>query len=90
MIIIQGGPFRKSYKRLHINQLDVVNEAVEKIIGNPVLGDQKKGDIVRVRVYNFTVLGQLYLMAYVHDFGDDTLNLRALGPHENFYRDLKK
>ena len=90
MIVSQGGPFRKSYKRLHTNQLDAVNEAIEKIIENPALGEQKKGDIVRVRVYKFTVLGQLYLLAYVYDAGEDILTLRALGPHENFYRDLKK
>ena len=90
MIVIQRGSFRKTYKRLHVNQLDEVNEAIEKIVENPVLGEQKKGDLAKFRVYQFTVLGQLYLLAYVHDGEEDSLTLRALGPHENFYRDLKK
>ena len=90
MIVIQRGSFRKPYKRLHTNQLDAVNEAIEKIIENPALGDQKKGDLAGIRVYKFTVSDQIYLLAYVHDEGEDKLTLRALGHNENFYRDLKK
>ena len=39
-------------------------------------------------VYKFPVNNRLHLLAYSVD-GDELL-LWALGPHENFYRDLKK
>lgn len=88
MNILQKGEFKRSYKRLHNNQIDAVNSAIEKILADPLEGEAKKGDLAGVRVYKFQVLSQMYLLAYEHD--DDTLTLRALGPHENFYRDLKK
>ena len=90
MIVLQKGEFKKAYKRLHENQLEAVNEAIEKVIENPAIGEQKKGDLVRFRVYKFPVLDQIYLLAYVHDEGENTLTLHTLGPHANFYRDLKK
>jgi hypothetical protein len=67
---------------------DGLNTAIEKIFTNPLEGKAKKGDLAGIRVYKFQVLDQLFLMAYEHD--EDTLTLRALEPHENFYRDLKK
>ena len=90
MIVLQKGEFKKAYKRLHENQLEAVNEAIERVIENPALGEQKKGDLVRFRVYKFPVLDQIYLLAYVHDEGENTLTLSTFGPHANFYRDLKK
>jgi mRNA interferase RelE/StbE len=87
MKIVQKGEFKRAYKRLHDNQLEAVNNAIETIIGNPLEGEAKKGDLAGVRVYKFQVIKQLYLLAYEHD--QDTLILCALGPHENFYRDLK-
>jgi mRNA-degrading endonuclease YafQ of YafQ-DinJ toxin-antitoxin module len=88
MNIVQKGEFKRAYRRLHGNQLNAVNTAIEKIITNPLEGEVKKGDLVGIRVYKFQVLDQLFLMAYEHD--RENLTLRALGPHENFYRDLKK
>ena len=90
MIVLQKGEFKKAYKRLHESQLEAVNEAIEKVVENPALGEQKKDDFVRFRVYKFPVLDQICLLAYVHDEVENTLTLRAFGPHANFYRDLKK
>lgn len=88
MNVLQKGEFKRAYKKLHDNQLDAVNAAIDKIILNPLESEEKKGDLAGVRVYKFQVVNQLFLLAYDHD--DDTLTLRALGPHENFYRDLKR
>lgn len=90
MNVLQKGEFKKAYKRLHENQLDVVNEAIETVMENPEIGEQKKGDLVKFRVYKFPVLDQLYLLGYVYDEAKNTLILHAFGPHQNFYRDLKK
>lgn len=90
MNVLQKGEFKKAYKRLHENQLDAVNEAIEAVMENPEVGTQKKGDLVKFRVYKFPVLDQLYLLGYVYEEAENTLTLHAIGPHQNFYRDLKK
>jgi len=79
MNVVQKGEFKRAYKRLHDNQLDAVNTAIKTIIDNPLEGEVKKGDLAGVRVHKFQVLNQLFLMAYEHN--QDTLTLRALGPH---------
>ena len=88
MNVLQKNEFKKAYKRLHDNQRSEVNVAIRKIISQPDIGEQKKGDLAMIWVYKFPVNNRLHLLAYSVD-GDERL-LWALGPHENFYRDLKK
>jgi hypothetical protein len=40
-------------------------------------------------VHKFRSQGQLYLLGYTLDDEIRLVYLEALGPHENFYRDLK-
>jgi mRNA-degrading endonuclease YafQ of YafQ-DinJ toxin-antitoxin module len=88
MNMVQKGEFGRAYRRLHDNQLDAANTAIEKIIINPLEGEAKKGDLAGVRVYKFQILDQLFLIVYEHD--GENLILRTLGSHENFYHNLKK
>jgi hypothetical protein len=67
-----------------------LDNAVKKLIENPLLGEQKKGDLIFLRVYKFKMLKQLTLLGYSYEDGTVTLELIALGSHENFYRDVKK
>ena len=90
MEIIQTNRFKKAYNKLHQNQLAAVNKAIETVIGNPDVGEQKKGSLSWLRVYKFKVLGQLVLLGYnVEKNGKTVLTLVSIGPHENFYRDIK-
>lgn len=90
MEIKQTGRFKKVYKKLHPNQLEDVNNAIDEVLKNPTIGEQKKGSLSWLRVYKFKVLGQLTLLGYSFDeIGETTLTFVELGPHENFYRDLK-
>ncbi len=41
-------------------------------------------------VYKFRSQGQLYLLGYTLDDAVQLVYLEAIGPHENFYRDLKR
>jgi len=41
-------------------------------------------------VYKFHSPGQLYLLGYTLDDGVRLVYLEAIGPYENFYRDLKR
>lgn len=88
MQLIQKPAFKKVYKKLHKNQLLLVNEAIKVVMDNPELGAEKKGDLAGVFVYKFDGLNQQYLLAYEWDELSRTLLL--LGVHENFYRNLKR
>jgi hypothetical protein len=46
-----------------------------------------KGDLAGVFVYKFDCVNQQFLLAYQSNASKRVL--LALGPHENFYRDLK-
>ena len=86
--ILQTNVFARAYKKLRANQKDAVDVAVESIIQNPNLGEEKKGDLAGVFVFKFDCINQLYLLAY--EFDPSTRVLLLVGTHENFYRNLKR
>ncbi len=63
-------------------------DAVEDVLSNTDVGEVKLGDLRGIQVYKFTMGRQLTLLAY--KVQNDSLILYQAGPHENFYRDLKK
>ncbi len=65
-------------------------QAVEDVTRNPQIGERKKGDLAALRVHKFHSGGLLYLLGYTLDEGVRLIYLEAVGPHENFYRDLKR
>lgn len=81
--------FARAYKKLHDNVAADVDEAAAAVAADPDIGQRKKGDLSRLFVYKFRSQGQLYLLGYTRDDEVRLVYLEALGPHENFYRDLK-
>ncbi|MFA6921201.1 MAG: type II toxin-antitoxin system RelE/ParE family toxin [Gallionella sp.] len=81
--------FARQYKKLHDKVAADVDEAVRLIAEQPAIGERKKGDLADLFVYKFRSQGQLYLLGYTLDEGVQLVYLEAIGPHENFYRDLK-
>ncbi|NCV35571.1 MAG: type II toxin-antitoxin system RelE/ParE family toxin [Actinobacteria bacterium] len=73
--IKQTRRFLRTYKRLHTNQLHEVNQAIEAVAANPLLGEPKKGDLKRLRVHKFKCLGQQLLLGYTRVYSVDTKNL---------------
>lgn len=88
-LVRQTRRFSRQYKKLHDNTAAAVDGAVAEIAENPELGERKKGDLAALRVYKFHSGSQLYLLGYSLDEGVRLIYLEAVGPHENFYRDLK-
>ena len=88
IVVLQMPAFKKAYKKLHQQTKTAVNKAIQAIIDNPALGQEKKGDLSGVFVYKFKMNMQQMLLAY--EWNPKTRILLALGVHENFYRDLKK
>jgi hypothetical protein len=59
----------------------------KRIVEVPSIGEEKKGDLRGVFVHKFKLKTTQYLLAYRRVGGD--LELVMIGPHENYYRDLK-
>jgi mRNA-degrading endonuclease RelE of RelBE toxin-antitoxin system len=88
--VLQTRRFLRQYKKLHDNTAADVDYAVDEVRQNPEIGERKKGDLAALRVFKFRSGGQLYLLGYTLDEGIRLIYLEAVGPHENFYRDLKR
>ena len=88
--VLQTPTFKKAVKKLHKNQKADLDEAIKELMTDPLLGEQKKGDLAFLRVHKFSMVNQLTLLGYSYEDGTVTLELIALGSHENFYRDIKK
>jgi len=82
--------FSRQYKKLHDNVAAYVDAAVDEVAENPDIGDRKKGDLAQLLVYKFRSQGQFYLLGYTLEQEVRLIYLESVGPHENFYRDLKR
>ena len=82
--------FARAYKKLHDNVAADVDAATEVVAADPTVGERKKGDLAQLLVYRFRSQGQLYLLGYAVDDAVRLVYLEAVGPHENFYRDLRR
>lgn len=82
--------FARTYKKLHDNIVEDVDDAVFAVVDNPDIGEKKKGDLSDLWVHKFRSQGQLWLLGYTRDDGVQLIYLEAVGSHENFYRDFKR
>lgn len=89
MRILVTPTFERTVKKLHRPQKAVLDEAVRTIASQPDIGDAKVADLTGIRVYKFRMDNLLCLLAY-RVLDENTLKLLMVGPHENFYRDLKR
>ena len=55
----------------------------------PSIGDAKVGDLAGVQVHKFRI-GQLLSLLTYRMLDGGTIKLLTVGPHENFYRNLKR
>ncbi len=89
MRILVTPTFERAVKKLHKQQKSALDEAVRVIANQPNAGESKVGDLDGVQVYKFRMGTLLCLLAY-RVLDENTLKLLMVGPHENFYRDLKR
>jgi len=85
--VVQSRLFARKVKKLSKQNKYFLDEEIRNLMEKPLSGDEKKGDLKGVFVYKFLMGTTKYLLAY--RFSDDLLELIMLGPHENYYRDLK-
>ena len=87
MNVLQSRSFERKVKKFTKHQKKKLDQEIRKIIDNPSIGSEKKGDLRGVFVHKFKIQTLQYLLAY--RFPGNDLELIMIGPHENYYRDLE-
>ncbi len=87
MNILQSRQFERKVKRFSKQDKKSLDRQILKIAGNPSIGSEKKGDLQGVYIHKFKIKNTQYLLSY--RFIEKNLELIMIGPHENYYRDLK-
>jgi len=81
-------PFKKFVKKQTRPFQLAIEDEIEEIMTHPHMGEPKTGDLTGFRIHKFSYKKQKFLVAYrINDVG--VIFFKA-GPHENFYRELKK
>jgi mRNA-degrading endonuclease RelE of RelBE toxin-antitoxin system len=93
-VIVSSIPsFDRVSKKLHAKDKKILDDAVREIATNPLVGEEKKGDLAGVFVHKFNINNSVILLAYElhpNKFSPEIVVLLAVGPHENFYEQLKR
>ena len=87
MKIFQSRQFERKVKKFTKQEKKSLDKQILKIADNPVAGSEKKGDLRGVYVHKFKIKHTQYMLSY--RFTEENLELIMIGPHENYYRDLK-
>ena len=88
MKIYQSKSFEKKVRKFNKKEKTDLDNEIKQIIQNPSIGSEKKGDLRGIFVHKFNLQSQQYLLAY-RLADQECLELIMIGPHENYYRDLK-
>ena len=88
MKIFQSRSFERKVKKFSKSQKLQLDKQIKLILEDPTIGTEKKGDLRGVYVHKFKIRTIQYLLAYRIMAKD--LELIMIGPHQNYYRDLKK
>ncbi len=89
MRILVTPTFERAVKKMHRPQKEMLDEAVRTVVSQPEAAETKVGDLAGVQVHKFRMGSLLCLLAY-RVLDEHTIKLLMVGPHENFYRDLKR
>ena len=87
MRIIQSRTFENRVRRFRKQEKRILDQQVRKIVKDPSVGQEKRGELRGIFVHKFKIHAAQYLLSY-RMANADTLELIMIGPHENYYRDL--
>ena len=87
MRIYQSRTFENKVKKLSKQEKELLDDEIKKIAENPLIGEEKKGDLKAVYVHKFKIKSLQYLLSYRKIKSD--IELIMIGPHENYYKELK-
>ena len=87
MKILQSRQFERKVKKFTKQEKKSLDKQILKIADNPAIGSEKRGDLRGIYVHKFKIKHTQYLLSY--RFAEENFELIMIGPHENYYRDLK-
>lgn len=90
MDVYLSSRFEKALDKLSEDDLVLVEDQIDFITEHPSCGVLKKGDLSYLRVHKFKLRGNEILLGYSWLEECVELYLLDLGPHENFYRDMRR
>lgn len=93
LTVSASASFDRVVKKLHAKDKKIVDLEVAAVAENPLIGEEKKSDLLGVFVHKFKLNKQETLLMYQllpSKLAPKTVVLLALGPHENFYTALKR
>ncbi len=88
MKVFQSRSFEQKVKKFSTAQKLALDEQIKQIMEDPSIGTEKKGDLRGIYIHKFKIKTTQYLLAYRTI--EENLELIMVGPHQNYYRDLKK
>ncbi|MBC2711232.1 MAG: type II toxin-antitoxin system RelE/ParE family toxin [Desulfosarcina sp.] len=88
MKVLQSRSFERKAKKFSKAQKLQLDKQVKRIVEDSTIGTEKKGDLRGIYVHKFKIKTIQYLLAY--RIVSENLELIMIGPHQNYYRDLKK
>lgn len=93
LAVLSTKSFDRIVKKLHAKDKKDLDDAIKAVLSDPAVGEEKRGDLAEVFVYKFKLNKQETLLAYQlwpSKKNPHTVVLLAVGPHENFYTQLKR
>jgi len=93
LTILVTPSFARIAKKLHPKDKEALDAAVTAVAGDHAIGEDKRGDLNGVFVYKFKLNNRETLLAYrlqPDKLAPQELVLLAVGPHENFYAQLRR
>ena len=88
MKVFQSRSFEQKVKKFSQAQKLELDEEIKQIMEDPSIGTEKKGDLRGIYIHKFKIKTTQYLLAYRTI--EENLELIMIGPHQNYYRNLKK
>lgn len=91
--VLSTPSFDRAVKKMQARDKKVVDQAVMDIVANPVIGEEKNGDLAEVFVFKFKINKQEILLAYrlqPNKKRPQEVVLLNIGSHENFYAAMKR
>ena len=87
MKIYQSRTFENKVKKLSKHEKEILDDEIKKIAEDPLIGEEKRGDLKAVYVHKFKIKSLQYLLSYRKIKSE--IELIMIGPHENYYKELK-
>lgn len=88
--VYESNRFGKAMDKLSEDSRKVVEDEIDRIVEDPGIGEQKKGDLSHLRVHKFSLNNQQCLLGYSWVENMFELYLLSVGAHENFYDEMKR